>query len=57
METIDKQKAHEMAINYKLERPNTFHSINYIAKKIYQHQAYEWFKADTKNSSFTNKGL
>lgn len=46
---IDKQTALEMATKYKLERPQTFHSINYIAKKIYQHQTYEWFKANREN--------
>jgi len=44
---ISKEKALKMATQYKLERPKTFHSINYIAKKIYQHQTYEWFKAAT----------
>jgi hypothetical protein len=45
---IDKQTALEMATKYKLERPQTFHSINYIAKQIYKYGTYEWFKASTQ---------
>lgn len=45
---IDKQAALEMATKYKFENPQTFHSVNYIAKKIYQHQTIEWFEKDYK---------
>ena len=43
---IDDTKAMELAIKYKAEFPQTFHSVKYIAKKIKQHQTYDWFRAD-----------
>ena len=33
---IDKQVAYKMAIRYKIENPNTYHSVNFISKKIFQ---------------------
>jgi len=47
---INKQEALELATKYKIDKPHTYHSINYVAKKIYQHQTYKWFEADNPSN-------
>jgi len=51
---IDKHVAYKMAIRYKIENPDTYHSVDFVAKKIFQRQTYEWFQKDNNKNNKEN---
>ena len=41
-------------LNYKIENPDTYHSVDFVAKKIFQRQTYEWFQKDNNKNNKEN---